>query len=94
MSRRSLMPYYGVMFLSEWVFNFTVHFIFAFNDCRCKPDLLLVVLFNSFFRGPYHGLVLVFYWFLEDLYLGSFGNECLAKASTAFSWLAFKRLSY
>lgn len=87
------MPYYGVMFLSGvgcLILQSTLfsHLMIA----GVKPDLLLVlVLFNSFFRGPYQGACFGFFiGFLEDLYLGSFwGMNALAKASTAFlvGWL-------
>lgn len=54
-----------------------------------KPDLLLVlVIFNSIFKGPLKGTVFAFFlgW-LEDFFIGGFwGMNALAKALMAFLW--------
>ena len=72
----------GGILLQSTVFN---HLTIA----GVKPDLLLIlVIFNSIFKGPFKGTVFAFFlgW-MEDFFIGGFwGMNALAKAFTAFLW--------
>ncbi|MGI6588358.1 MAG: rod shape-determining protein MreD [Peptococcia bacterium] len=87
------MPYYVTMFLWGMVCLILQSTLFSqLMIAGVKPDLLLIlIIFNCFFQGPYKGCAFGFFLgLLEDLYLGSYiGMNALTKALTSFigGWL-------
>ena len=87
------MPYYVAMFfltILGLVLESTL--LSEYTVAGVKPDLLLIlVIFNCIFRGPYQGSLFGFFvGLLEDLYLGNFiGLNALTKGFTSFlgGWL-------
>lgn len=82
------MPYYLVMFIFAVLGLILESTLFSeFTIAGVKPDLLLLlVIFNCLFHGPFKGGIFGFLiGLLEDLYLGSFiGLNALTKGLTAF----------
>lgn len=82
------MPYYAALFLWSLLCLILQSTLFPqLMVAGVKPDLLLILLiFNCFFQGPWRGSLVGFaLGFLEDLYLGSYvGLNALTKAITVF----------